>query len=43
MKINFKLSIMIKTVLKNKEISKNVIINLKQAKKLNFRIKIVQI
>ena len=43
MKINFKLSIMIKTVEKNKEISKHVIINLKQAKKLKFKIIIIQI
>ena len=43
MKINFKLSIMIKTVEKNMEISNHVIINIKQVKKLKFRIKIIQI
>ena len=41
--INFKLSIMIKTVEKNMEISNHVIINIKQVKKLKFRIKIIQI
>ena len=41
--INFKLSIMIKTVEKNMEISNHVIINIKQAKKFKFRIKIIQI
>ena len=43
MKTNSKLSIMIKTVEKNKGISNHVIINLKQAKKLKFKIIIIQI